>query len=154
MVVSSFPASSSTAGTRPVPRYAAYFQFLTDSNKQYAILNIYWTTEILTPKWVVRKERKQTEERIQKPREFVNHCCVSCDKYICSSCPPSPTACNWNTFNSPNPNYYVLTGALVGGPDQNDNYVDSRQTYDQNQVTLDYNAGFQSAVAAFIMLGY
>jgi hypothetical protein len=42
----------------------------------------------------------------------------------------------------------------VGGPDANDNYVDSRQDYIQNEVATDYNAGFQSAVAALIKLGY
>jgi hypothetical protein len=45
MAVYSLTASSSTAGTRLVPRYAAYFQFLTDSNEQYAILNIHSTWE-------------------------------------------------------------------------------------------------------------
>ena len=65
-----------------------------------------------------------------------------------------PTACDWNTLNSPDPNYHVLAGALVGGPDENDSYVDRRQDYGQNEVATDYNAGFQSAVAAFIKLGY
>jgi hypothetical protein len=86
--------------------------------------------------------------------ESLNQGSVSCDKYFCSSCPPAPAACDWNTFNSPNPNYYVLTGALVGGPDENDNYVDDRADYIHNEVASDYNAGFQSAVAAFVMLGF
>jgi len=55
---------------------------------------------------------------------------------------------------SPNPNYHVLTGALVGGPDENDNYVDDRTNYVQNEVSTDYNAGFQSALAALVKLGY
>jgi hypothetical protein len=42
----------------------------------------------------------------------------------------------------------------VGGPDQNDNYVDNRQDYVHNEVATDYNAGFQSPVAAVVMLGY
>jgi hypothetical protein len=42
----------------------------------------------------------------------------------------------------------------VGGPDKNDNFVDDRTDYIQNEVALDYNAGFQTAVAALIMLGY
>jgi hypothetical protein len=36
----------------------------------------------------------------------------------------------------------------VGGPDINDNYVDSRQQTFQNKVACEINAGFQSAVAA------
>ena len=31
---------------------------------------------------------------------------------------------------------------------ENDNYKDSRQDYIMNEVATDYNAGFQSAVAA------
>ena len=46
----------------------------------------------------------------------------------------------------------VLKGALVGGPKSvNDNsYVDSRQDYITNEVTTDYNAGFQSALAFLV----
>jgi hypothetical protein len=42
----------------------------------------------------------------------------------------------------------------VGGPDENDYYEDDRADYVKNEVATDYNAGFQSAVAALIMLGY
>ena len=84
----------------------------------------------------------------------LNQGTVSCDKYFCSSCRPWPAACDWNTFHSSGPNFHVLTGALVGGPDENDNYVDRRQDYIQNEVATDYNAGFQSAVAALIRLGF
>ena len=78
----------------------------------------------------------------------------SCDIYFYSSCPNAPAACDWNTFNSPDPNYHVLYGALVGGPDENDNYVDRRNDAVQNEVATDYNAGFQTAVAALVMLGF
>jgi hypothetical protein len=46
----------------------------------------------------------------------------------------------------------ILKGALVGGPKSADDnsYVDSRQDYITNEVTTDYNAGFQSA-AAFLV---
>ena len=37
---------------------------------------------------------------------------------------------------------------MVGGPDENDFYEDKRDDYIKNEVTCDYNAGFQSAVAA------
>lgn len=46
----------------------------------------------------------------------------------------------------------VLYGALVGGPDEFDNYEDKRNDYVTNEVTCDYNAGFQSAVAALRQL--
>jgi hypothetical protein len=70
----------------------------------------------------------------------------------CSSCPDAPAPCDWNTYNSTEPNYHVLTGALVGGPDSNDNYVDSRQEVIRNMVACDFNAAFQSAVAALVNL--
>jgi hypothetical protein len=85
----------------------------------------------------------------------MNQGSVSVDAFFhCSSCPDAPAVCDWNTFNSPDPNFHVLTGALVGGPDANDNYVDSRSDYISNEVTTDYNAGFQSAVAALVKLGF
>ncbi|XP_022155794.1 endoglucanase 13-like [Momordica charantia] len=45
---------------------------------------------------------------------------------------PSPVTCQvgfelWFYRNAPNPN--VLDGAIVGGPDKNDQYTDSRQNY-------------------------
>lgn len=64
-----------------------------------------------------------------------------------SSCPDRPASCTWNEFNSPAPNPQILYGALVGGPDQNDNYVDDRTDYVKNEVACDYNAGMQSAIA-------
>lgn len=65
-----------------------------------------------------------------------------------SSCGNPPQPCDWNDFNSPDPNPHVLFGALVGGPDEYDNYKDDRGDYVKNEVACDYNAGFQSAVAA------
>ncbi|ESO91179.1 hypothetical protein LOTGIDRAFT_105269, partial [Lottia gigantea] len=67
-----------------------------------------------------------------------------------SSCPSPPATCDWSTYNSQQPNAFVLYGALVGGPDINDNYVDDRKKYEYTEVTCDYNAGFQSAVAGEI----
>ncbi|CBY11538.1 unnamed protein product [Oikopleura dioica] len=66
-----------------------------------------------------------------------------------SSCPPVPQDCN-NGAGNPGPNPMVLYGALVGGPDQYDNYVDDRNDYVANEVATDYNAGFQSALVAYI----
>ena len=40
-----------------------------------------------------------------------------------------PAACNWDDYNNPGPNPQTLNGALVGGPDQNDAYVDDRSNY-------------------------
>jgi len=69
-----------------------------------------------------------------------------------SSCPDLPAPCDWDEYNNPGPNYQVLNGALVGGPDQNDEYEDERTNYQQSMVGTDYNAGFQSALAGMIQL--
>lgn len=68
------------------------------------------------------------------------------------SCPNLPATCDWGSFSAPGPNPQVLNGALVGGPDRYDNYVDDRADYVANEVTLDYNAGFQSALAELCYL--
>lgn len=66
-----------------------------------------------------------------------------------ASCPDRPAVCDWNSgMNNPGPNGQVLHGALVGGPDHNDNYVDDRNQFQMTEVATDYNAGFQSCLAA------
>ena len=83
-------------------------------------------------------------------RSFVVGFGVNPPKYphhSASSCPDQPETCDWDDFNSPNPNPQTLNGALVGGPDSNDNYNDARNDYVSNEVALDYNAGFQSVIA-------
>ncbi|CAG8618936.1 9352_t:CDS:2 [Gigaspora margarita] len=46
---------------------------------------------------------------------------------------------------------YVLYGAVVGGPDKKDRYNDDREDYARSEVTLDYNAPFQSLMAYQVM---
>ena len=64
-----------------------------------------------------------------------------------ASCPKAPTDCS-SMLHSSKPNHWVLYGALVGGPDINDQYKDVRSDYVMNEVAIDYNAGFQYSVAA------
>merc|ERR1712150_39555 len=72
-----------------------------------------------------------------------------------SSCNPDwNIPCNWDDYNRWEPNPSVLTGALVGGPDESDNYDDRRDDYIANEVACDYNAGFQGAVAGLIEYYY
>ena len=47
------------------------------------------------------------------------------------------------------PNAFTLFGALVGGPNGQDQYHDSRNDYIANEVAIDYNAGFQGAIAGW-----
>ncbi|CAG8575806.1 1739_t:CDS:2, partial [Racocetra fulgida] len=52
-----------------------------------------------------------------------------------------------SNLNNPPQTQHVLYGALVGGPDKNDRFSDSRSDYAQTEVALDYNAPFQSLMA-------
>jgi len=68
-----------------------------------------------------------------------------------SICAPAPASCDWGVYSDTSQdNYHTLFGALVGGPDANDNYQDIRTDYVMAEVTCDYNAGFQSSVAGLI----
>jgi hypothetical protein len=77
-------------------------------------------------------------------------CSVGFNLFHFSSCPDAPAVCDWNEFVNPGPNYHVLTGALVGGPDENDNYTDDRTNYVTNEVATDYNAAFQGLLANLV----
>ena len=71
----------------------------------------------------------------------------TCYIVFSSTCASPPAPCDWNVYNSNADNAHTLYGALVGGPDAIDNYVDDRKDYVMAEVTCDYNAGFQSSVA-------
>ncbi|KAG9144718.1 hypothetical protein Leryth_027295 [Lithospermum erythrorhizon] len=51
-------------------------------------------------------------------------------------------------YDNPNPNVHV--GAVVGGPDRNDQFTDSRSNYAQTEPTTYINAGFLGCVAALL----
>ncbi|XP_006826094.2 endoglucanase E-4-like [Saccoglossus kowalevskii] len=67
-----------------------------------------------------------------------------------SSCPDYPEPCDWAQHKDPDPNPQIAYGALVGGPDINDNFVDDRTDFRSNEVACDFNAGFQSALAGIV----
>jgi hypothetical protein len=70
-----------------------------------------------------------------------------------ATCPKAPANCDWNTFNDESKdNAFTLYGALVGGPGNDDSFEDKRSDYIKNEVTLDYNAGFTSVLAALVQL--
>jgi hypothetical protein len=52
-----------------------------------------------------------------------------------------------NSLQAPANNRHVIYGALVGGPDKTDAYVDDRGNYITNEIATDYNAAFTGAVA-------
>jgi cellulose 1,4-beta-cellobiosidase len=55
-----------------------------------------------------------------------------------------------NDMSTPKQNRHTLWGALVGGPDQSDSYIDDRMNYVTNEVACDYNAGLVGALAALV----
>ncbi|KAK7481405.1 hypothetical protein BaRGS_00027361 [Batillaria attramentaria] len=65
-----------------------------------------------------------------------------------ASCPDPPAPCTEaDNLHVDAPSPQTLYGGLVGGPIYNDGYNDTREDYVHNEVALDYNAGFQSALA-------
>ncbi|XP_043788423.1 endoglucanase E-4-like [Apis laboriosa] len=72
--------------------------------------------------------------------------------HAASSCPDRPAICGWSEFDKDAPNPQILYGALVSGPDEADKFHDHREDYVYTEVTLDYNAGFTSALAGLLQL--
>ncbi len=63
---------------------------------------------------------------------------------------PHHRAANGYTYangDNAKPAQHLLTGALVGGPDQNDKFLDDGNQYQYTEVALDYNAGLVGALA-------
>lgn len=71
-----------------------------------------------------------------------------------ASCPDRPAKCDWATFSSSKPNGQILYGALVAGPEGpgDESYRDKRDDYVSNEVAVDYNSGFTSALAGLVEL--
>ncbi|CAG5100254.1 Oidioi.mRNA.OKI2018_I69.XSR.g16916.t1.cds [Oikopleura dioica] len=68
-----------------------------------------------------------------------------------SSCPVSPQECGWDVADdkmSPNP--LILFGALVGGPDRFDSFINNRKNHQQSEVTLNYNAALVGGTAGLL----
>lgn len=84
---------------------------------------------------------------------LVYYLMLSCRYSACSS--SGNTNCNSSGnygINCQDPNPHNITGGLVGGPEQNEAYTDAQSDYQHNEVALDYNAGFQTAVAGLLHL--
>ncbi|CAG5117522.1 unnamed protein product, partial [Candidula unifasciata] len=69
-----------------------------------------------------------------------------------ASCPDIPAPCDQSNLDIDAPSPQVLVGALVGGPDTGDEYVDRRTDYIHNEVATDYNSGFQGSLAGIVHL--
>lgn len=73
--------------------------------------------------------------------------------HAAASCPDLPEVCDpdW-AMMQPGPNPQTVWGALAGGPNQTDWFLDDREDYVHNEVALDYNAGYTAALAALVEL--
>ena len=68
-----------------------------------------------------------------------------------ASCPRGKTG--WQFYEAAGPNPHVIAGALVGGPKgPGDAYEDNRKDFQQNEVALDFNAGFTGALAGLLQM--
>eukprot|EP00879_Flechtneria_rotunda_P009977 GHRR01010433.1.p1 GENE.GHRR01010433.1~~GHRR01010433.1.p1 ORF type:complete len:1225 (+),score=296.26 GHRR01010433.1:1011-4685(+) len=70
-----------------------------------------------------------------------------------ASCPPPDVAdCTWESaYYTTDPNYHTLRGGLVGGPDNDDYWVDDRdQNNPANTVSLVNTAGFSATLAGLV----
>jgi hypothetical protein len=66
---------------------------------------------------------------------------------------PTKVGCNdgqSNYFSSSNPNPNTHVGAIVGGPNSNDQYNDARSDYSHAEPTTYMNAAFVGSVAALL----
>ncbi|KAK9145787.1 hypothetical protein Sjap_005690 [Stephania japonica] len=64
---------------------------------------------------------------------------------------PNRIGCNegFQYFHSSSPNPNILTGAILGGPDNGDHFADSRENYQQSEPATYINAPFVGALAFF-----
>lgn len=66
-----------------------------------------------------------------------------------ASCPAGSSSCDITALSSPNPNPFVITGAVVAGPDGKDSYADDR-TSEQSRVSPIFNIPYAAAVAGLL----
>jgi hypothetical protein len=70
------------------------------------------------------------------------------DKYCMQPHHAAGHASIWGEPDNPVENRHIIWGALVNGPDGNDNHVDKRSDFGSNEVTIDYNVSLIAALAA------
>ncbi|KMQ95413.1 endoglucanase 2-like protein [Lasius niger] len=72
--------------------------------------------------------------------------------HAASSCPDRPAPCGWADYDKNESNPQILYGALVSGPNENDEFNDHREEDIYTEVLINYNAGFTSALAGLLQL--
>jgi hypothetical protein len=79
-----------------------------------------------------------------------HHRAASCRAFTPGTAGHNTPPCGFEAFNSPGPNPNVLPGALIGGPDAQDGWVDARDDYVKCEVAMDYQAAFVGALAGVV----
>ena len=104
--------------------------------------------------------RKKYVKFIQKQVDYIQGDNPAKVDYIVGADPSSPKSVHHrgssgatDANGSPAKNAFPLYGALAGGPDANDKYVDDRTNYNSNEVALDYNAAYTGLLAFLIQEG-
>jgi hypothetical protein len=69
------------------------------------------------------------------------------DKYAKQPHHAASHASIYGECGNPVDNRHIAWGALINGPDGNDNHVDSRCDFGANEITIDYNASMLAALA-------
>lgn len=77
----------------------------------------------------------------------LNRCYIVGYNSVSAKYPHHRASSGFSRCEETGPQKYVLYGALVGGPDGNDQHIDSTADYIYNEVTIDYNAAFVGACA-------
>jgi len=105
-------------------------------------------------------KRKQYVKFIQKQVDYIQGDNPAKVDYVVGADPSSPKSVHHrgssgtsNAMGLPSFNVFPLYGALAGGPGARDDYKDTRNNYEMNEVALDYNAAFQGLLAFLIKEG-
>jgi len=127
-------------------RYAANTAFISVMAKQYGLISDDWAKGQVD--YMLGNNPKGISYAIGYTGYYPQR-----PHHRAASCPADINQpCSWDDYNRDAPNPNVLIGALVGGPDQNDEYNDDRADYISNEVACDYNAGWQGALAGLVAL--
>jgi hypothetical protein len=105
-------------------------------------------------------KRKQYVKFVQKQIDYIIGNNPAKVDYVVGADPSSPKAVHHRGASGskgadkgPDENVFVLYGALAGGPGARDDYKDTRNNYEMNEVALDYNAAFQGLLAFLVKEG-
>lgn len=60
--------------------------------------------------------------------------------------------CNYNTWFTDLANPQIVVGAMVAGPNLQDQYIDTRENYQSTEIAIDFQSGLLSALTAAVTM--